>query len=85
MPASSIVVMVCCAAPSTPSTSTSFFACVQDPTAEEGNLNQDVEIFVRGNFEPASGDSLIRALSESSGLPTLKTGVLVRGVLDKNL
>ncbi|MDA0673730.1 MAG: prepilin-type N-terminal cleavage/methylation domain-containing protein [Cyanobacteria bacterium] len=71
--------------PSTPATSTSFFACVQDPTADEGNLNQDVEIFVRGNFEPASGESLIRALSESSGLPTLQTGVLVRGVLDKNL
>ncbi|WP_008318709.1 prepilin-type N-terminal cleavage/methylation domain-containing protein [Leptolyngbya sp. PCC 6406] len=67
------------------SQSTSFFTCVQDPAgAEEGNLNQDVEIFLRGNFEPASGGGLIRALSESSGLPTLRTAVLVRGVLDKN-
>jgi hypothetical protein len=64
---------------------TSFFSCIQDPTADEGNLNQDVEIFLRGNFEAANGSSLVRALSESSALPTLQTGVLVRGVLDKNL
>jgi prepilin-type N-terminal cleavage/methylation domain-containing protein len=64
---------------------TSFFACVQDPTAAIGNLNQDVEIFLRGNIEPRDGGGLIRPLSESSALPTLKTGVLVRGVIDKDL
>lgn len=69
----------------TQATTTSFFVCVQDPTAAIGNLNQDVEIFLRGNIEPRDGGGLIRPLSESSALPTLKTGVLVRGVIDKDL
>jgi prepilin-type N-terminal cleavage/methylation domain-containing protein len=69
----------------TQTTTTSFFVCVQDPTAAIGNLNQDVEIFLRGNIEPRDGGGLIRPLSESSALPTLKTGVLVRGVIDKDL
>jgi prepilin-type N-terminal cleavage/methylation domain-containing protein len=63
---------------------TSFFACVRDPDVGGVATNQDVEIFLRGNFEPEDGGGSIRALSESSGLPTLRAGILVRGVIDKD-
>ncbi len=70
--------------PSNATVSTSFFACIRDPEGNPitTNLNQDVEIFLRGNFEPVAGVG-VRALSQGSALPTLRTGVLVRGVLDK--
>ncbi|MDA0867183.1 MAG: hypothetical protein O2890_12360, partial [Cyanobacteria bacterium] len=63
---------------------TSFFACVRDPNVGGVSTNQDVEIFLRGNFEPGDGGGLIRAISEASGLPTLRAGILVRGVIDKD-
>lgn len=67
-------------------TTTSFFVCIQDPTANTGGyLNQSVDILLRGNFEPRNTESLIRPISESSALPTLRTNVLVRGVIDKDL
>lgn len=63
---------------------TSFFACVRDSNLGGAATNQDLEIFLRGNFEPHDGGGSIRALSESSGLPTLRAGILVRGVIDKD-
>lgn len=63
---------------------TSFFACVRDPTVGGLATNQDVEIFLRGNFKPEDGGGSIQALSEASGLPTLRAGILVRGVIDKD-
>jgi prepilin-type N-terminal cleavage/methylation domain-containing protein len=63
---------------------TSFFACVRDPAAAGIATNQDVEIFLRGNFKANDGGGSINAISEASGLPTLRAGILVRGVIDKD-
>ncbi|NJN19884.1 MAG: hypothetical protein HC812_00030 [Leptolyngbya sp. RL_3_1] len=63
---------------------TSFFACVRDSDAAGVATNQDVEIFLRGNFKGSDGGGAINALSEASGLPTLRAGILVRGVIDKD-
>lgn len=63
---------------------TSFFACVRDPDVAGAATNQDVEVFLRGDFEPQDGGGSIQAISESSGLPTLRAGVLIRGVIGKD-
>jgi prepilin-type N-terminal cleavage/methylation domain-containing protein len=74
------------ASATTTTSNTSFFGCVRDPggaAANGSNSNQDVYLFLRGNaVEGAQGS--VNSFSESSSLPTLKTRVLMRGVVNKN-
>lgn len=65
---------------------TSFFGCVRDPSGADdkgSNSNQDVYLFLRGNAVDGS-QGTVNSFSESSSLPTLKTRVLMRGVVNKN-
>lgn len=70
----------------TTTTNTSFFSCIRDPNpavaGAEGNGNQDIYLFLRGNIEGAKGS--VRAMSEDSALPMLETRVMMRGVINKN-
>lgn len=66
--------------PVDPATSRSFFACARVSEAD----NQNLEIFLRGDFEPRDGTSSglrANALSGNSLLPTLRTNVFVPGVI----
>ena len=64
----------------------SFYACVRNAGTggiSESYSNQDAYIFLRGNaVDGAQG--VVNALSDDSSLPTLKTRVLMRGVVNKN-
>ncbi|NER79301.1 MAG: hypothetical protein F6K42_06895, partial [Leptolyngbya sp. SIO1D8] len=69
--------------PADPATSRSFFACIRE-SAIGNEDNQNLELFLRGNFEPREGASVgLRAasLNQNSLLPTLRTGVFVQGVI----
>ena len=70
----------------------SFFACVRDPgsvttATQEGvttsRSNQDIYIFLRG--DASGGSSASGAASEDSRLPLLRTQVLVRGLINKEI
>ncbi len=64
----------------------SFFACIRNVGTggiEGSYSNQDAYLFLRGNaVDGAKGT--VNAYSEASSLPTLKTRVLMRGVVNKN-
>lgn len=70
--------------PSTASTTnTSFFGCIRNLNAvDAGGGNQDAYLFLRGNVDGAG--SGLGPIGRDSGLPTLETRVLMRGVIDKN-
>lgn len=75
--------------PSTTTISTSFFACIREPNfsatgSENVTSNQDIEIFLRGNYQTKDDSSVIRPINETSGLPTLRAGVLARGIVNKD-
>ncbi|MBE7385369.1 MAG: prepilin-type N-terminal cleavage/methylation domain-containing protein [Leptolyngbya sp. SIO1E4] len=77
--------------PADPDTSRSFFACVRAAvaggTVEGSRDNQNLELFLRGDFEPREGSSVglgTAALNENSLLPTLRTGVFVQGIIGYN-
>ena len=64
-------------------TSRSFFSCIRT-SSTSGGENQNLEIFLRGDFEPRAGVSAAlgtNALSDNSLLPTLRTGVFIQGVI----
>ena len=65
------------------SQSTSFFACVRESSldGEVSEGNQDVVLYLRGNPDGRSGYQI--ASNSYTPLPTLKTRVLLRGVVDK--
>ncbi len=73
-----------------PDSNTNFFACVRNPDSDDpdddGSSNQDVYIFLRGNIANLAGRALelgpVR--DNNSGLPTLETRVLARGVINKS-
>ncbi|NEP19266.1 MAG: hypothetical protein F6J97_20615 [Leptolyngbya sp. SIO4C1] len=60
--------------------SDSFSACILLP---ETGRNQDVVVFLKGDASGFNDRRLVNSFSEASSLPTLKTQVLVRGVIGK--
>ena len=64
----------------------SFFGCVRSPAtgaADSSNSSQDAYLFLRGNAVDGTR-GLVNSFSDASSLPTLKTRVLMRGVVNKN-
>ena len=66
-----------------PATATSFFSCIQDNSADLGNANQEVFVFLRGNALASADRELVIAQNEGSANPTIQSRVQVRGVLQK--
>jgi hypothetical protein len=75
--------------PGTEAAGNSFFVCARDtgpdPSDEdyEGRQNQDLLVFLRGDALDGSRGLGRSILSDRSSLPTLKSEILVRGVLDE--
>ncbi|PSN14352.1 hypothetical protein C7293_12080 [filamentous cyanobacterium CCT1] len=73
----------------TPANTNNFYACVlQDTTQvnpDDANLtigsNQTLIVFLRGNAD--TGNPALGSFSQAGRLPTLRSEVLIRGVLDK--
>jgi len=73
----------------TPANNNNFYACVRQGTTvvnpSDSNLttgnNQTLTVFLRGNVD--AQNSGLGGFSQASSLPTLKSEVLIRGVLDK--
>lgn len=73
----------------TPPNTNNFYACVRQSTTvanpTDSNLtvgsNQTLILFLRGNVD--AQNSGLGAFSKASSLPTLRSEVLIRGVLDK--
>ena len=73
----------------TPATADNFYVCVQKNTSTTSaldsrltnNSNQTLIVFLRGNADTQG--SGITTFSSTGRLPTLKSEVLIRGVLDK--
>ena len=73
----------------TPATADNFYVCVQKNTSTTSaldsrltnNSNQTLIVFLRGNVDTQG--SGITTFSSTGRLPTLKSEVLIRGVLDK--
>ncbi len=64
----------------------SFFGCVRNPATgavADSNSSQDAYLFLRGNAVDGAQGS-VNSFSEASSLPTLKTRVLMRGIVNKN-
>lgn len=55
----------------------SFYACVRNSTDQQSGLNQDVFVFLRGNYYGKRGNQ------SSNFFPTLQTQVIIRGVVGK--
>jgi prepilin-type N-terminal cleavage/methylation domain-containing protein len=73
----------------TPSAADNFYVCVQQNTATiseldrrlTNNTNQTLIVFLRGNADTENAG--FATFSDAGRLPTLKSEVLIRGVLDK--
>lgn len=73
----------------TPANANNFYACVREGTTQvntdDANLtigsNQTLIVFLRGNA--STENSGLGAFAQAGRLPTLKSEVLIRGVLDK--
>jgi prepilin-type N-terminal cleavage/methylation domain-containing protein len=81
--------------PSTASTGATFYACIRDTTPVVGALadptqiyrsGQDVYVYLQGNANPSTSNQALSLSpgSDTSQLPTLRSQVLVRGVIDKD-
>ncbi len=75
-----------------PPNSNTFYACVSNaasvnnptpgPNQTDQGVNQTVEVFLRGNAT-TNRPGLITTYSEAGRTPTLRSEILIRGVLDK--